>query len=212
MTLTTPTTQPTSASERPATVQGPASRVRHGLERLASWRIWLVSAALFVPFAFVFFAGSAPFSIPEVEAACGQVPLDMRFFTGGDGVVEFLDACGPDGRRSYTNMQLADLIYPTLVGALLASSLALTIRRLFGSPSVMSWLVALPLLATVFDYAENAFAWLAIAAYPDPTITNEVLGFASAAKTTTSWAGGLALLGCLAALGWRRGRDHLANR
>ncbi len=40
--------------------------------RLASWKVWVVSAVIFVPFAWMFFASSAPFAIPEVEAACGQ--------------------------------------------------------------------------------------------------------------------------------------------
>jgi hypothetical protein len=54
--------------------------------RFASWKLWVASAVIFVPFAWMFFASSAPFSIPEVEAACGQAPPDMRFFTTADGV------------------------------------------------------------------------------------------------------------------------------
>ena len=53
----------------------------------------------------------------------------------------------------------------------------------------------------MFDYPENAFAWLAIASYPKAIVTNDVLGFTSAAKTSLSWAAGLTLLVCLAILG-----------
>lgn len=179
------------------------------LERLAAWRVWIASTVLFVPFAFVFFASSAPFAIPEVEAACGQAPPDMRFYSSGDDVVSFLDACGPAGRNAYQNMQLADLAYPAIVGLFLASSLVLATKRL--SPRRSLRLVAVvPLVAALFDYLENAFAWLAITSYPQAIVTNDVLGFASAAKTSLSWAAGLTLLTCLAVLGGRalRGRQE----
>ena len=175
------------------------------LEGLASWRVWIASAALFLPFAVVFFASSAPFSIPEVQAACGEVPLDMRFFTTGDGVMNFLDACGPNGRSAYQNLQIADLLYPAVVGLFLASSLALALSRI--SPrGAGAWLIVIPVLAGAFDYLENAFAWLALSAYPNPIITNHMLGFASAAKTTTSWVGGVVLMVSLGFLVARAGR------
>lgn len=180
------------------------------LEWLASWRVWIASAALFVPFAFVFFASPAAFAIPEVEAACGQAPPDMRFYSSGDDVVSFLDACGPVGRNAYQNMQLADLVYPAIVGLFLASSLALATKRLSARNS-LRWVVVIPLVATLFDYLENAFAWLAIASYPKAIVTNEVLGFASAAKTSLSWAAGLALLGCLSILGIRGLRRQMSQ-
>lgn len=183
-----------------------------GPVRLASWRLWIMSAAIFVPFALALFASSAPFAIPEVEVACGQIPPDMRFFTSGDGVLNFLDACGPAGRDSYRNMQLADVFYPAVVGLFLASSLAIVIRRLSPGSNSLPWLATIPLLGSFFDYVENVFAWLAIAAYPSPAITNDVLGLASAAKTTTSWVGGLSLLTCLAILGARAGRSGVVPR
>lgn len=170
------------------------------LEWLASWRVWIASAALFVPFAFVFFASPAAFAIPAVEAACGQAPPDMRFYSSGDDVVSFLDACGPAGRNAYQNMQLADLVYPAIVGLFLASSLALATKRLSARHS-LRWVAVVPLVAALFDYLENAFVWLAINSHPEAIVTNEVLGFASAAKTSLSWAAGLTLLTCLAILG-----------
>ena len=61
-------------------------------------------------------------------------------------------------------------------------------------------------------YAENVFAWLAISSYPDPIITTAVLGLASAAKTITSWVGGVALLSCLGIRGFRRVRELNTRR
>lgn len=181
------------------------------LDRLASWRVWIASAVIFVPFAFVFFASSAPFAIPEVEAACGEAPPDMRPYSSGDDVVSFLDRCGPAGRALYQNMQIADLVYPAIVGLFLASSLALALQRL--SPgNTLRWIAVIPLVAALFDYLENAFAWLALTAYPEAIVTNEVLGLASAAKTSLSWAAGLTLLGCLAILGGRMARATARQR
>lgn len=173
------------------------------IARLGSWKLWTVSAALLVPIAWMFFASSAPFAIPEVEAACGQAPPDMRFFTTGAGVTQFLDDCGPDGRDAYRNMQLADVFYPAIVGVFMASSLSLALRRLSPRRSRILWLGALPLAAGAFDYVENTFAWFALTSYPDPTATSDLLGVASAAKTTTSWAAGLLLLATLAVIAVR---------
>lgn len=168
--------------------------------RFASWKLWVASAVIFVPFAWMFFASSAPFSIPEVEAACGQAPPDMRFFTSSDGVTQFLDDCGTNGRDTYRNMQLADIFYPAIIGVFLASSLSLAIKRLSSRPGRTLWLAALPLAAMAFDYLENILAWLALTSYPDPDATTNLLGVASAAKTTTSWAAGLLLLAAVAAI------------
>jgi hypothetical protein len=180
------------------------------VERLASWKLWAVSAALFVPFAWMFFASSAPFAVPEVQAACGQPPPDMRFFTSADGVTQFLDDCGPIGRNAYRNMQLADIFYPAIVGVFMASTLTLAIRRLSPRRNRILWLGALPLVGSAFDYLENALAWLALASYPEPIATSHLLGIASAAKTTTSWAAGLLLLAAMAAIAVRATRAQLS--
>lgn len=170
------------------------------LTRLASWKLWSAAALSFVAFAWMFFASSASFAVPEVEAACGQAPPDMRFFTTADGVIEFLDGCGSNGRNAYRNMQLADIFYPAIVGIFLASSLSIAIRRLSPRPGRTLWLVVLPLVGGAFDYLENALAWLALTSYPDPTVTSHLLGVASAAKTSTSWAAGVTLVAATAAI------------
>lgn len=183
------------------------------VERFASWKLWGASAVFFVPFAWLFFASSAPFAIPEVEAACGQAPPDMRFFTSADGVTQFLEGCGTDGRDTYRRMQLADVFYPAVVGVFTASSLSLAIRRLSPRSRRLLWLGALPLVATGFDYLENTLAWLALASFPDPIVTSHLLGVASAAKTASSWVAGLALLAAVTAIVVRaiRSRVEVAN-
>jgi hypothetical protein len=100
-------------------------------------------------------------------------------------------------------MQVADLAYPAVVGLFLASSLAVAIGRVSPPGSTAVWLASIPLVASSFDYAENIFAWFALARYPHPAPTDALLGYASAAKTATSWASGILLLGALAVLAVR---------
>lgn len=192
---------PSSPRSMPDDRGGPIGTLAASMLQLGRRRIWIASAALFLVFAWVFFASSAPFAISEVEAACGQQPPDMRFFTSANDITSFLDACGPTGRDTYRNMQVADLAYPAVVGLFMASSLALVIGRMAPRGSDAVWLASIPLAASSFDYVENMFAWFALARYPDSAPTDAVLGYASAAKTATFWASGILLLGALAVLG-----------
>ena len=172
---------------------------------LGSRRVWLASAALFIVFAVTFFASSAPFSVPEVERTCGQAPLDMRFSSSGAEVADFLDACGPAGRHAYRNMQLADLVYPLVVGVFMASSLALLAQRLFPRRDWASAVPAIAIVATSFDYLENWFAWHALRAYPDPPATSGLLGLASAGKNVASWTAGLLIMAGVGAVAVQAG-------
>lgn len=182
------------------------------MDRLASWRVWSVSAVIFVLFAGVFFASSAPFAIPEVEAACGAAPLDVRFTSSATEVDRFLEACGPEGREAYQRMQVADLFYPSVFGVFVASSLALALSRLAPERPALLGLAALPLVASGFDYVENVFAWLALGAFPEPVATNSWLGVASAAKTTLSWLAGLLLLVSLGMIAVRAAHRRIDRR
>ena len=184
----------------PQTGNPMVATIARGMGRLATWRVWLVSAALFGVFAGAFFGSSARFAIPTVEAACGQSPPDVRFTSDGGEVGAFLDACGVVGREAYRSMQVADLFYPSVSALFVASSLAMVISRLAPRRRSLLALAALPLVASAFDYVENACAWLALASYPEPAASTSLLGLASAAKTATSWGAGILLLGALGAL------------
>jgi hypothetical protein len=198
---TEPTNRHSAAPSRPDDRGGPTGTLAASMRQLGRRRVWIASAAVFLVFAGVFFASSAPFAIPEVEAACGQQAPDMRFFTSANDITSFLDACGPSGRDTYRNMQVADLVYPAVVGLFLASSLALVIGRLSPRGSNVVGLASIPLVSSSFDYVENMFAWFALARYPNSAPTDALLGYASAAKTATAWASGILLLGALALLG-----------
>lgn len=196
----------------PAAAGGTVSMVASAMSRLASGRVWIVSASLFVVFAGLFFASSAPFAIPQVAATCGQPPPDVRFTSSAADVSGFLDACGSAGRAAYGSMQMADLLYPLVFGLFLATSFANVLARLAPGDRRVLALAALPLVGSAFDYLENAFAWLALVAYPDPSATGSLLGLASAAKSITFWVAGVALLVAAGALGVLDGRRWLTRR
>ena len=173
--------------------------------RLASWKAWLSVAVVFVGFAGAFFWSSAPFAVPTVEALCGEVPLDVRFTSTAADVDSFLEACGPEGRDAYRNMQIADFFYPLVFGLFMSSSLAAVLGRLFPRrPSIVAF-AAIGLLGAAFDYVENVFVWRALWAFPGAASTNSWLGLASAAKTATFWVAGAVLLFSLIGLVGREG-------
>lgn len=199
-TTTATATQSVTATARPTTTL-PRSRPVRWVARLATWRVWTLSAAAYTAYAGAFFATTAPFAIPHVTALCGQPPLDMRTTSSAADVNGFLEACGTAGREAYRALQLADLAYPLVFAVFLASSLALVLSRLAPDRPRVLALALLPFLASAFDYLENVFAWRALVAFPGATTTDGLLGLASAAKTSTSWAaGGLLVIGVLALL------------
>lgn len=171
---------------------------------LGSARTWAVSAAVFVAFAWVFFASAAPFSIPSVQDECGQAPLDVRMHSTVDDVDGFLEACGPTGRARYRNMQVADSFYPLVFGIFLSSSLVIVLGRLGPGRGTVTILAAVPIAATLFDYLENSFAWVALASFPGGAPTNGLLGYMSTAKSITSWVAGSMVLMALGVLAVRR--------
>jgi hypothetical protein len=197
-------TEPTRL-DRPAGARRrqPSGLLARSMARLGSWRVWLPLAAGYAVFAGLFFGSSVPFAIPQVEATCGAPPPDMRFGGRAADVHAFLVGCGPAGRQAYHSLQLADLAYPLVFAAFLASSLALVLRHLApGRPRLLA-LAAIPFVASGFDYLENVCAWSALAAFPSPAVTDGLLGMASVAKTTTSWVAGALLIAGAVALAAR---------
>ena len=177
------------------------------IARLAGWRVLLASGAAYATFAVVFFTTSLPFTIPRVEAVCRQAPPDVRFAPSATDVRRFLDACGAAGRESYRNLQLADLAYPAVFALFVAAALAFVLSRLARPGSRLLALCALPVLGAAFDYLENACAWLALAAHPEPSVASSLFGLASGSKNIASWAAGLLLVGALVLLLARTARN-----
>lgn len=179
--------------------------------RLATWPVLLASGAVFVVFAGIFFLSSAPFSIPTVEAACGASPPDVLVAPNAAEVDGFLAGCGPDGRQTYRNLQLADLVYPAVFALFLASALAMSLGRLAPHRPGLTRLALLPAIGAGFDYLENAVVWRALAVHPDLASTNPLFAWASLGKNLAFWAAGALLM---VSVGWLiiRATDRLVRR
>jgi hypothetical protein len=108
--------------------------------------------------------GPWPGLVGRVRERCeGLAALDVRRFWGTQDAQSLVRACGPGGRDAYIDLQLADILYPAIVGtALLLGSAALLHR--YGS---RMWPLLLPPIATtVLDYAENAAIWTLLVRWP----------------------------------------------
>lgn len=209
-TLTTSEQTPTggpSATTATATT-GPVARA---MARLSSLRAWVVSAVVYSAFAVAFFGSGAGFAVPTVQRICGQAPPDMRVTSTATEVHGFLSACGSAGREAYRALQVADLFYPLVFAVFLASSLALVVRLLAPNRPGLLGLAAVPFVASAFDYLENACAWLALGAWPQPGAADTLLGLFTTAKTATSWLAGTLLLLALGALAAKHGWALLAR-
>jgi hypothetical protein len=108
--------------------------------------------------------GPWPGLVGRVRERCGGLAaLDVRGYWSMQDAQSLVRACGAGGRDAYVDLQLADLVYPAIVGtALLLVSAALLHR--YGP---WTWPLLLPALATTaLDYGENAAAWTLLVRWP----------------------------------------------
>jgi hypothetical protein len=188
------------------------TRLAGAMRRLATWRILALTGGGFVGAAYLFFATSLPFAIPTVTALCHNTPPDIRPYTSGQGVREFLARCGEPGRLAYVHLQLADLLYPAISGLFLASALAMVLVRLGRPSSAIAAAAALPLLGAVFDYLENTAAWATLVVYPESARTADLLGYATVAQQVCNWASWALLIVATPLLTIRMLRSRAFNR
>ncbi len=159
-------------------------RVNQLVQRQATGRNLLVLVIVYCIYFQIFFFAKVPFGITAIQpyASHGGI-LDVEFFYTSEQAYERLASFGELGRATYLHILMGDLIYPTLLGSLLAVSICLIVKRL--NPSHASWqyLALLPLTNMVCDYCENSLLFVLLLSYPTslPTIAT-VAGVATLAK------------------------------
>lgn len=101
--------------------------------------------------------------------------IKLMTLTGGTGILDFeigytpekvqavLGSYGAEGMALYRRIQWLDLVNPAIYGLLMASIL----YRLYPTQKSWSWLVLLPLLAALLDYAENGVLFILATDFPD---------------------------------------------
>ncbi len=89
-----------------------------------------------------------------IDQATGLSILDMEVGYSAARVTEILGGYGPVERARYEIIMMADLIHPAVYSSLFGG----VIWSMIGRPE-RKWLAIIPLMAALFDWAENAVIW-----------------------------------------------------
>lgn len=149
------------------------------LRRVATGRVVLSAASVFVAFSVVLF-NFGP--VPAVVEAAGAPLLDSRFAWTQEGAQSFLSALREEGRRLYGFVVALDAAYGVTfaAGALL---LAWISAQMLSSANALRWVALLPILAGALDLFENAGIAVLLSTFPSvPSMLAATLGLATAAK------------------------------
>ena len=134
----------------------------------------------------------------------GLTPPDALFGYSAQQAYRTFDAESEAGRRFHLIFEVIDLFMIPVYTLLYATTISYTARRLLGQGSrVVTWAMAIPLLAALADYSENAVLMTLLASYPQRL---DALAAVAGVFTLTKWAlvsaaCVLAILGLLGSLG-----------
>lgn len=173
--------------------------MRDALEARIGWRVWLVSAVVFVAFLVFVLPAEAQRTL---EATGTSETPDTSYLYTADDLERLAEEYGEQGRQHYVRSRFTfDIVWPLAYGAFLQASVLLASRRtvLGRLPTPV---VLLPSVAVVFDLLENTSAAIVMARYPDPT---PLLAHAAPVFTFMKWntlaaAFALAAIGAIAGL------------
>jgi len=130
----------------------------------------------------VLYAVMMSVTITRLQRAAGGLEIfDMRplGYTVREGR-ELLSAMSSGAKDFYRYVQIPlDFVYPSLLGLFGAGTLALLRRRV----RLPLWLLALPLLAALFDYLENIFVFILLGSN-GPAMLLRIASLCSVLKST----------------------------
>lgn len=107
-----------------------------------------------------------------IKLSNGAIIPDVYLFHSKDNLIETFSDWGKQGRLYYIRYQYRDFIYPIIYSSLLSGILIRLIR-----PKYFNIWVFVPVLAMIFDFAENYF--LRVLVYDFPNLINSNIIFAS---------------------------------
>jgi len=109
-------------------------------------------------------------TIPHVMSYADEMKLLDMMPTGYDFnyVTILLASLGPSGRSAYLHQQIPlDMIYPLLFAVTYFLLLALVLKQVVKSQSVLFYFCFISVLAGIFDYLENIGIIMLLTSYPD---------------------------------------------
>lgn len=155
------------------------------LDRLATWRGIVV---LLILYAIVF--GAILSALSRLTALTGGIGiLDFDRGYSVNRVHQVFGSYGDEGFSLYMQIQLLDLFNPAIYSLILAC-----LTYLLWKHHRAAWVVALPLVAGLLDYAENLTLFLLARTYPE--VSAGLVGLSSMLSLTKN----LALFGAVAVL------------
>lgn len=110
-----------------------------------------------------------PFGIMTLLDITGGASIpDMELWYSGESLYGILGALGEAGRFFYlTSVLPLDLVFPTCYGVFLAIILSHLVRIAGLQGTIWQYVVLLPIVAAIFDYAENILMIIILIHYPD---------------------------------------------
>jgi len=109
-------------------------------------------------------------TIPHVMSFADDIKLLDMMPTGYDFnyVTILLASLGPSGRSAYLQQQIPlDMIYPLLFTVTYFLLLALVLKQVVKTQSVLFYLCFISVLVGIFDYLENIGIIMLLTSYPD---------------------------------------------
>ncbi len=138
------------------------------LQKRVSWRLALLLFGVQLLVSLIFFTlGWAP----HLQALGDQTLIDTNFAYSADDLYRLLGNYGESGRSAYRDYLIQiDFWYGTLSGLAFASVLLAVSRSLRRLGGLFLALTLLPVLMTLFDYAEDVALLLVVGRFPDVVI------------------------------------------
>ena len=109
-------------------------------------------------------------TIPHVMRYADEMKLLDMMPMGYDFnyITILLASLGPSGRSAYLHQQIPlDMIYPLLFAVTYFLLLALVLKQVVKSQSLLFYLCFIPVLVGIFDYMENIGIIMLLTSYPD---------------------------------------------
>ena len=169
------------------------------LLNLANGRNVTIAFVLWLAYSLLLF-NTGPY--PSLQATVDGPLLEARFGYSQADASEQFRILEEDGRDTYRNFQLLDLLNAVLTATTLTLLLAFALSRLFAAGNPVGLLVFLPILGGILELLENALLLLLVSAFPsEATWASSIASPVTSLKLVISFTALPATLLSLAALG-----------
>jgi hypothetical protein len=169
------------------------TRLSQTIDRIATPRNALLFFLTLLPFIYIFF----PWRSNQVKAILGysQRMLDARLPYTPQEVHTLAEELGAAGRSLYALTEVTlDFAFPVLYATWLSIMLALVWRKALPEWPGRSWLILLPYLGMLADFAENTCLAILMLLFPNEPAW---LVWLSNSVSLVKWSAGLASLGLI---------------